>query len=58
MIANMRDLENQEEGAQNEQRKRISYMLEQGKTPQAIADFCGYPLKLVEEIQNSMLTIR
>ena len=44
-----------EEGGDDRDRKRIADMLSRGKTPQEIADFCGYPLKLVLEVQKSMM---
>lgn len=59
MTLMMRDLENQEigeeRGVDKEQRDRIALMLSDGKTPQAIADFCKYPIKLIQDVQNSML---
>ena len=59
MTLMMRDLENQEIGMEmgkdKRDREKISEMLRDGKTPQAIADFCKYPLKLIEEVQKSML---
>ena len=58
----MRDLENQElgleRGVEKEQRDRITVMLRDGKTPQDIADFCKYPIKLIQEVQQSMLATR
>jgi len=32
-------------------------MLRKGKTPEAIADFCDYPLTLVKEVENNMLSL-
>ena len=59
MMLMMRDLENQEigmeKGREKRDREKISEMLRDGKTPQAIADFCKYPLNLVQEVQKSML---
>ena len=55
MTMMMRDLENQEIGGDKRDVQRISEMLQKGKTPQEIADFCGYPLKLVLEVQKSMM---
>ncbi len=67
MTLMMRDLENQEigeergreegrkEGRKERDMEKIAEMLRDGKTPQAIADFCKYPLQLVHEVQNSML---
>ena len=62
MTLMMRDLENQEIGIEKgrdaERRDSIAEMLRNGKTPQAIAEFCNYPLKLIEEVQKSMLLKR
>ena len=62
MTLMMRDLENREigreEGREEERRGQIAEMLRSGKTPQAIADFCNYPLKLIQEVQETMLTAR
>ena len=59
MTLMMRDLENQEigieKGREEERRNKIAEMLLDGKTPQAIADFCNYPIKLIQDVQNSML---
>ena len=59
MTLQMRDLENQEigkeQGINKEQHERIAMMLQDGKTPKEIADFCKYPLALVNEIQESLL---
>ena len=62
MTLMMRDLENREigreEGREEERRGQITEMLRSGKTPQAIADFCNYPLKLIQEVQKTMLAAR
>lgn len=55
MTLMMRDLENQEMGIEKEQKDRIAIMLQDGKTPQAIAEFCKYPIELIKEVQKSML---
>ena len=47
--------EGREEGRNEERIIKITEMLNNGKTPQAIADFCNYPIKLIQEIQNSLL---
>lgn len=65
MAIYMRDLENQEigmqkgieKGVQNEQRDRILLMLEKGKSPQAIAEFCDYPISLVNEVRDNMIAV-
>ena len=52
--------EGRQEGIQEERargdRERIANMLSRGKTPEAIAEFCDYPMELIKEVQNSMLT--
>ena len=67
MTLQMRDLENQEigmeqgiergveQGIDKEQHERIAMMLQDGRTPKEIADFCKYPLALVNEVQESLL---
>ena len=44
-----------EEGGDDRDKKRIKDMLSRGKTPQEIADFCGYPIDLVMEVQKSLM---
>ena len=55
----MRDLENQEIGIEQgrnlRDREKIEAMLKRGKTVEEIVDFCDYPIKLVEEVQESLL---
>ena len=46
--------EGREEGREEEQRDQISKMLSKGKTPEQIADFCDYPIKLVLEVQSNL----
>ena len=58
MTLMMRDLENQEMGKEKQKRDHIAEMLRDGKSPQAIADFCKYPIKLIKEVQESMLVTR
>ena len=63
MTLMMRDLENQEiwleegrkEGRKDRDREKIEEMLRNGKMPEEIADFCKYPLSLVESVQENML---
>ena len=38
-------------------REKIEEMLRNGKKAEDIADFCGYPLALVKEVEQSMLTL-
>ena len=47
--------EGREQGVNQEQRDRITVMLRKGKTPEDIADFCDYPIKLIRDVQKSML---
>ena len=54
MTLMMRDLENQEIGGDRRDVQRITEMLQKGRTPQEIADFCGYPLELVLKVKESM----
>ncbi len=46
--------ESEKKGGDNRDKERIADMLSRGKTPQEIADFCGYPLELVLAVQKSM----
>ena len=43
-----------EQGISEEQYERISGMLKRGKTPEAIAEFCDYPMELIIDVQNRM----
>ena len=45
-----------DQGKQQRDREKIEEMLRKGKTPEAIADFCGYPIELVKSVQESMKT--
>ena len=42
------------EATKKRDREKIEEMLRKGKTPEAIADFCGYPIELVKSVQESM----
>ncbi len=44
-----------EEGRLTEQREIISTMLRNGRSPEDIASFCGFPLELVKQIEESIL---
>ena len=46
-----------EQGREQRDREKIEEMLRKGKTPEAIADFCDYPLSLVKEVENNMLSL-
>ena len=50
--------EGREEGREEEQRDQISKMLRKGKTPEQIADFCDYPMKLVLEVQSDLKSVQ
>ena len=61
MTLMMRDLENRElgreEGRDAERREKIAAMLKKGKEPQAIADFCDYPINLIMEVKNGLASL-
>ena len=44
-------------GKAQRDREKIEEMLRKGKTPEAIADFCDYPLTLVKEVENNMFSL-
>ena len=46
------------EGREEEQRELITKMLNKGKTPEQIADFCDYPMKLILEVQSNLKTFQ
>ena len=62
----MRDLVNQEigmeqgmkQGRDAERRDNIKAMLRKGKSPEAIADFCDYPISLVKEVEQGMMVLQ
>ena len=62
MVIYMRDLEQQrigrEQGKEEQKREHIAEMLQDGKTPEEIESFCKYPMKLIEEVQNSMMSVK
>ena len=43
------------EGRIERDKEKIAEMLTRGKTVEAIADFCGYPIDLVREVEQSLL---
>ena len=47
--------EGREEGIQEGIKISIENMLKNGKTPEEIANFCGYPLEQVKKVENEML---
>ena len=58
MTLMMRDLENQEIGRAEAHKEIIAEMLRRGKSPEEIADFCGYPVELVKEVEESLLVLQ
>lgn len=58
MVINMRDLEHEAIGAKRRDREKIAEMLQDGKTPEEIAAFCKYPMKLIEEVQKSLMSVK
>ena len=44
-------------GLQLRDRQKIEEMLKNGRKPQAIADFCGYPMELILEVEENMAVI-
>ena len=42
------------EGQSQDIREKITDMLRRGKTPEEIADFCAYPMDLINEIQKEL----
>ena len=58
MFINMRDLEQQAMGAKRRDREKIAEMLQDGRTPEEIAAFCKYPMKLIEEVQKSLMSVK
>ena len=47
-----------EEGKEERDREKITDMLNRGKTAEAIADFCGYPISQVKKVQNSLFAVK
>jgi hypothetical protein len=46
-----------ERGIEQGKTQAIINMLERGKTPEQIADFCGYPLEQVKKVEAEMLSL-
>ena len=44
-------------GREQRDREKIEEMLRKGKTPEAIVDFCDYPLTLVKEVESNILSL-
>ena len=45
------------EGREQEQRERIEVMLRKGLKPEEVANYGDYPLSLVKEVENNMLSL-
>ena len=45
------------EGREQEQRERIEVMLRKGLKPEEVANYGDYPLTLVKEVENNMLSL-
>lgn len=50
-------IQGREQGREQRDREKIEAMLRKGKDPEAIADFCDYPLSLVKEVEKSILSM-
>ena len=46
--------EGRAEGRDERDREKITGMLQKGKKPQEIADFCDYPLDLIMDVAKSL----
>lgn len=44
-------------GEKQRDRDKITDMLRRGKTPEEIADFCAYPMDLINEIQKELQSL-
>ncbi len=42
---------------QENEKKRIAYMLNNGKTSEEIVEFCGYELELVMKVQSEIMQL-
>ena len=49
-----RDKEIAEKEREEERKEQITQMLKKGRSAKAIADFCGYPLKLVKSMEKKL----
>ena len=66
MTLMMRDLENQEigmeqglkQGRDAERRDIIEQLLKDGKSPEAISEFCKFPISLVKEVEQGMMVLQ
>ncbi len=46
------------QGKAEEERMRIEDMLRRGKTPEAIEEFCGYPMETILRVQKEIMVAR
>ena len=46
--------EGRQAGREESRREDIKYMLSNHKTPEQIADFCGYDLEMVRRVKNEL----
>ena len=44
------------QGREEEAKERIGIMLQKGKTPEEISDFCGYDPELIREVEENKET--
>ena len=47
--------EGRKEGRMERDKEKIAELLHNGKTPQQIADFCSYPMDLIQKVLEEML---
>lgn len=50
--------EGRTEGRTEERRLQIANMLKKEKSPEAIAEFCGYPISLILEVQKCLEEVK
>ena len=54
-IIELESVKKYDELVKRRDKEKIAEMLTRGKTVEAIADFCGYPIDLVREVEQSLL---
>ena len=47
-----------EEGRNKRDQEMIEEMLRRGKKPEEIADFCGYPIELIKDVEEKLFKIQ
>ena len=47
-----------EKGIEQRDYEKITDMLKEGKTPEALVEFCRYPMDLVLKVQKEMLVMK